>query len=65
MKKYEYKTIGIKPGGTFSASVLKETELEKKFNALGQEGWELVTQVEELKNGWTKKVLLVFKREVG
>ncbi|MEO1257766.1 MAG: DUF4177 domain-containing protein [Bacteroidota bacterium] len=66
MKKFEYKTLEItKPKGMLKTFKLDAQELEKKFNALGRDGWRLAQKVEQDVEGWTSKVVFVFERESG
>lgn len=57
MKKYEYKVENIKAFGVTSLVLTKDHE--NKFNALGEEGWELVT-LNTLNN--PRNLIAVFKR---
>jgi hypothetical protein len=53
MKRWTYKTVELKPaffGGP-------PADLEQTLNAIGAQGWELVTVLK------TTKVTLLFKRE--
>ncbi|WIV10660.1 DUF4177 domain-containing protein [Proteiniborus sp. MB09-C3] len=59
MKKFEYKIENIKAFGVTSLVLTKEHE--KKFNALGAEGWELVS-LKSLNN--PRNLIVVFKREI-
>ncbi len=59
MKKFEYKVENIKTFGVTSLVLTKEHE--KKFNDLGEEGWELVT-LNSLNN--PRNLIAVFKREI-
>lgn len=59
MKKFEYKVENIKAFGVTSLVLTKEHE--KKFNALGEEGWELVN-LKSLNN--PRNLIVVFKREI-
>ena len=65
MKKFEYKTLEVKLGGVFTSTPFKADEWEKELNALGRQGWELVTRVERNREGYTTRALLIFKRETG
>ena len=64
MKKFEYKTLELKLGGVFASTPFKADEWEDELNALGEQGWELVTRIERNREGYTTRALLVFKREV-
>ncbi len=64
MKKWEYKILfGAKPEGLKGATPDKDN-LEKGFNELGKEGWEYQRSENSFTNGWTEKVLFVFRREL-
>ncbi len=64
MKKFEYKILKISPEGFWSGEV-KEDTLNEKINALGQEGWELVSVIEsDQTNNGIHKLVTFFKREV-
>lgn len=62
MRKFEYKTVQIKPKGFFGTE-LDPNVIDMELNELGQQGWELVTiQGFEL-NGMTTSYHCTFKRE--
>ncbi|MFZ4862478.1 DUF4177 domain-containing protein [Sphingobacterium sp. Mn56C] len=42
MKKFEYKTIKIRPGGFFG-NILDTKKIDAELSSLGQQGWELVS----------------------
>ncbi|HLV51952.1 MAG TPA: DUF4177 domain-containing protein [Flavobacterium sp.] len=64
MKRFEYKTIEVKPKGTFR-SKFDLTEIDKTLNKYGMEGWELIT-VEDKNFGYgsTECFYFIFKREI-
>ncbi|UUV22106.1 DUF4177 domain-containing protein [Paenimyroides aestuarii] len=63
MKRFEYKTIEIKPKGTWSWK-FDIVEIDKILNDMGSQGWELVTK-ESLDTGGTSYSFhLTFKREI-
>ncbi|MCP9770179.1 DUF4177 domain-containing protein [Lacihabitans sp. LS3-19] len=63
MKKYEYKVLKTKQEGFWNPEI-KSEELMQKLNALGAEGWEMVSAVDTNKHqGITNEVVLFFKRE--
>lgn len=64
MKRFEYKTIEIKPKGTFRSKI-DLTEIDKTLNKYGMEGWELIT-VEDKNFGYgsTECFYFIFKREI-
>lgn len=53
MKTFEYKT-----------ATLDQTDIEKKLNDLGKEGWEFSFTLQGITPLGVQKVVLVFKREV-
>ena len=65
--KYSYKVITVAPAG-LRVSGDDQTDklselLQKKSNALGEEGWEMVSALPTLSNGGsTSKVMVVYKR---
>lgn len=64
MKRFEYKTYVFEIEQTlFFKSITNTDELDKKINALGRDGWELVTSVNNLRNGFSREIVLLFKRE--
>ncbi len=63
MPKYEYYLFSCDFTGTFNGKVDIE-HLQEEMNELGQNGWELVNSNETNKNGYTKSILFIFKREI-
>lgn len=65
MKKYEYKTVEFEADDSkLSKSMhIDSTEIEQILNNLGEKGWELVNSIDYALNGFTRKVILFFKRE--
>ena len=65
--KYSYKVATVAPAG-LRVSGDDQTDklselLEKESNALGEEGWEMVSALPTLSNGGsTSKVMVVYKR---
>ena len=65
MKQFEYEVFKIElKTPTFGAKTVKEAELKEGLNKLGQDGWELVTKIDNHKEGWTHSIFLLFKREI-
>ena len=64
MKKFEHKTLEVQLDGFLTSTPFKADEWEQELNALGQQGWELVTRIERNREGYTTRALLIFKREV-
>lgn len=62
MRKFEYLLrrydIGL-VNGKIDIELTNE-----EMNKLGEDGWELVDSIQTDKNGYTKDVVCVFKREV-
>ena len=66
MKRFEYKTYVFEIEQTiFFKSITNTDELNKKINALGNDGWELVNSINNLRNGFSREIVLLFKRERG
>ncbi|MBM3988410.1 MAG: DUF4177 domain-containing protein [Planctomycetes bacterium] len=60
---WEYKSVAFEIDPTFEASVDRRA-LEQKLNALGHEGWELVSLLAASdSDGETSGLLAVLKRE--
>ena len=62
MKKWEYKLLTFKTKGVFSKDV-PMNKIQDEFTALGAEGWEFVESQRIESNGWTDRVIFVFRRE--
>lgn len=64
MKRFEYKTVEIKPKGTWQKK-FDVTEIDKILNEMGSQGWELVA-VEDRNVGYghTGYFFYTFKREI-
>ncbi len=67
LMKYSYKTIIVAPAGLRVSGDDQTTTLakllDKKSNALGKEGWEMVSALPTLSSGGSvSKVIAVFKR---
>ena len=61
--KWEYKTVMIKATGWFSCGKVDPNVLDERLNALGKDGWELVSAFDTSKyDGETCDVVLIFKR---
>ena len=68
--KYAYKTLSLIPGGLRVAgddhTVKLAEALENEGNALGSEGWELVSVFPTVSGGGSaSKLLAVFRRPLG
>lgn len=65
MKKWEYRTIKLGTTGWFTGGNLDEKKLDDYMNALGRDGWELVSAFDTNQAyGASKDVIAIFKREV-
>lgn len=62
MKQYEFKVKEFKSKSIWKGR-LNIPDLENELNALGGEGWELVSSSEWADVGSTQKLVFVFKRE--
>ncbi|WP_438432644.1 DUF4177 domain-containing protein [Gorillibacterium sp. sgz500922] len=61
-ERWEYKSIHLKTGGVMGG-LLDKDEFEERLNALGHEGWELVSVFDTNQGyGATRQVVAVFKR---
>lgn len=64
MRKFEYKTIEVKPKGTWS-SKFDIVEIDKILNDMGNQGWELVSMEDRnVGYGSTGCFYYTFKREI-
>ncbi len=62
-KRFEYKTVEIKPKSIWAMDVPAK-ELDEILNRLGQDGWELVVVKEHISMGSSLSSLYTFKREL-
>ena len=65
MQKFEYKTIKMKPKTSGFSQKLEDEKLVEEMNILGQDGWELVTLMDNKTGGTTQAIVLIFKRPLG
>lgn len=63
MKRFEYKTIEVKPKGTWT-SKFDIVEIDKILNEMGSQGWELVTTESRDMSGTAYGFHYTFKREI-
>ncbi len=64
MKRFEYKTVEIKPTGTWT-SKFDIVEIDKVLNGMGSQGWELVSMEDRnVGYGTTACFYYTFKREI-
>ena len=67
MKKFEYKSLALTmsyEGKWIKTKTFQSAEMISQLNELGQEGWELVSSIDQNFSGSTIEVLLLLKREV-
>jgi len=62
-KRFEYKTIVIEPTG-FWRTKYDTAEIDKTLNALGMEGWELISVETKDYGGTAYGFHYTFKREI-
>lgn len=64
MKKFEYCVLNVGGKGFWNPSLNYE-QLTEKLNALGQQGWEVVTNTpSNIYEGYRKTFLIILKREI-
>lgn len=63
MKKFEYKTIVIKPTGFWGMKMDSE-EIDSALNEMGKQGWELTTVQDGLTASGVTAFYYTFKREI-
>lgn len=65
MEKFEYKTVFTDAKGVWGGKV-NEAAFEAELNALGAQGWELVSSVAAAQSyGSTRWIISVFKRKLA
>jgi len=64
MTKFEYKTIEVKSKMGFTNISIEIDDLNKNFNQLGSEGWELVAASPIALNGSSFRIYYTFKRPI-
>lgn len=66
MRKFEYKTLEFTPTGKWIKRIeINSSEIEIQLNEMGRNGWEFVSSIDYLEGGYTKKVILFFKKEIA
>lgn len=65
MSKYEYKTIEIEIQNSliFGSRDIEASEVEKALNEYSEEGWEYISPIQKVTNGYTDQIILVFRKE--
>ncbi|GGJ07550.1 DUF4177 domain-containing protein [Paenibacillus hunanensis] len=62
MIQWEYKTVKLAAGG-FLGGKVDDDHLQETLNALGFEGWELVSSFDTtMSQGSSREIILIFKR---
>lgn len=65
MTKWEYQTLKVQPGGWLGGKVDTDA-LRDQLNALGREGWELVSAFDTAGGqGASREVVAILKRPVS
>ena len=62
-KRFEYKSVEIKPKSAWTAKIEPE-DIDEVCNKYGSEGWELITVIALSSTGTTLGFLYTFKREI-
>ena len=63
MQKWEYKTEKVDVGGWLSSGILDTSMFDSMLNALGSEGWELISAFDTNQTqGASREAVAVFKR---
>lgn len=67
MTRFEYKTVNVPMARKNSFSIYKfdRTELDQILRKLGEQGWELVSTLDNTAGGSMMEIVMVFKRAVG
>ncbi len=67
MTRFEYKTIDIPTTkkNAFSMTKIDKEKLKETLKGLGEQGWELITTLENTYSGSMMENILVFKRAVS
>jgi len=64
MGKYEYKTYEIEiQTALFGSSHLSASAIEKLLNEYSEEGWDFQSSIQKSTDGYTRQVILVFRRK--
>ncbi len=66
MDKFEYQVYEVDMKKKFwGSNKVKTLKLQRDLNLLGQQGWELSSEIENISGGgYTKGVILLFKRKI-
>jgi len=63
MEKFEYRVMSYKAEGFFGGGSINSENFQEQLNALGAEGWELVSSATATGfNDRTRYVISIFKR---
>lgn len=64
MEKFEYHTLIYNTEG-FTGGKVDGNDFQNKLNALGSQGWELVSCVSTNQgNGFTRSIVSIFKKRI-
>ncbi len=63
-KRFEYKTLVIKPNTSLWSFDYDPIEMDKTLNQYGREGWELVAAESRDSGGTSLAFIYTFKREI-
>ncbi len=64
MDRFEYKVVAYDTKGFWGGNV-DPTQLENQFNAMGNEGWELISCTATSQSyGSSKSIVCIFKRRI-
>ena len=64
MKKFEYRTVEVPVKSIWTGRINHESLLDQ-LNALGREGWEVVSQSSPDAHSGTKGPFIILKREIN
>ena len=63
MERFEYRVVTYSPSGLVGGKV-DEYAFQDRLNALGSNGWELVSSVSSnMYEGTTRSIIVIFKRK--
>lgn len=65
MTRFEYKVLDVPAKGFFGGKINYQ-QLAEKLNALGEEGWELITSTDtNMWEGASRGIILILKRPLN
>ena len=63
MSKSEFKTYEIEiQNSVWGSRSISANEIQKFINEYAEEGWDFVSSIERVENGYTTQIILVFKK---